>query len=223
VGRRVLIAAAAAVASGCIDWDSLSPERAGDAGRDAGDPVDAGDTIEPDAAAVDAGTDPCVDTTYIASVGFSATQGANRWSYLSTSDLVTYTPAVWVEASMYWISAEEEEVAIARDAGRAAEDLYAVRRWTAPCDGTVTVSGDAHLLDPADPESNGEYVMIRHGGATLWGVPLAEGPPSDASYSGLPAFAVVPGDPVDFVIGSGNDDNTNEWVVFDPTVAFTPP
>jgi hypothetical protein len=150
-------------------------------------------------------------------------QNTTAWSYLSSADLVDLVPATWDPTQMLWIGAGDS--AISRDAARAGTSVHVVRRWSAPCDATVTLSGSARVQAPGPPEgSDGEVVIIRHRDASVWASPIGGPDGYEASYSSVPAFAVSPGDTVDFVVtsGGGEDDAVREWIVFDPTIAFTP-
>ncbi len=96
-----------------------------------------------------------------------------------------------------------------------------VRRWVAPYDGTVAVTG-AVSFDPIPAStpyaSDGVRVAIQRTGTELWSAPLNAG--QTATPTGVDAVAVRAGDALYFRLGSV-DSGARDQVRWDPTITYT--
>ncbi|SMD26223.1 SpvB/TcaC N-terminal domain-containing protein [Kibdelosporangium aridum] len=106
--------------------------------------------------------------------------------------------------------------------------LDSVRRWVAPFDGTVQVTGNVKLLPP--PQSDGSLtdkgdldgvrVAIQHEDTERWSRTINAGDHSEHIPSNVDRFTVQRGQKLYFRVGSRHD-GTNDQVAWDPTITYT--
>jgi hypothetical protein len=151
--------------------------------------------------------------TFKASSDFSGTQRSRSWSYLdSTGTPLLYDPVsrIWKGKEAYlWIWAGGAHPGGTRDA---------VRRWTAPQAGSISITGNVRDSDMRG--GDGVIAIIRKNGALpLWQTTIANGNATGVNFS--LQTSVAAGNTIDFVINrihSYNYDSTT----FDPTIVLTP-
>ncbi|WP_105970589.1 SpvB/TcaC N-terminal domain-containing protein [Streptomyces geranii] len=100
-----------------------------------------------------------------------------------------------------------------------------VRRWTAPYDGTVAVTGGvaleevaAALPEFADPD--GVRVAVQHEDRELWSARIAENDRTERVPEGIDAIEVKRGDQLYFRVGSVFDGAADQ-VAWDPAITYT--
>ncbi|MEU9856258.1 SpvB/TcaC N-terminal domain-containing protein [Streptomyces sp. NPDC047974] len=98
-----------------------------------------------------------------------------------------------------------------------------VRRWTAPYDGTVRVSGGVALKAPATADEgspDGVRVAIQHEDAELWTARIPAGDHDARTPQGVDEITVERGQHLYFRVGSVSD-GTADQVAWDPVVTYT--
>jgi RHS repeat-associated protein len=99
-----------------------------------------------------------------------------------------------------------------------------VRRWTAPSNGTVSITGQVHLLAAAPTSytaADGVRVSVQKNGTELWTTTISN--PRDLTartITGQSAVQVSRGDNIYFRVNS-RDDGRYDAVAFDPTITYT--
>lgn len=149
---------------------------------------------------------------YQASADFSSTQGYQQWSYLdSTGAQLTYDGANsrWQGVETYLI--------IGSGSMHPGKIRDAVRRWTAPENGSVHITGVAR--DTAVTGGDGVIVYIRKNGANLWSATINNGNTVGFSFDVTTSVAV--NDRIDFVVDARSNESYDS-TAFDPTIEFTP-
>lgn len=143
-------------------------------------------------------------TVYSASADFSSTQGP-VWYYKDSSGAnLSWTGTYW--AGTGYLSLWDT-------GGHPGTPLDAMRRWVAPADGSVRVTGTA--LNYSGCGSNGTIVTIKKNGTTLW-TQLVTG---TTSYPYDVSTTVVATDTLDFLINNNGLD-TCDSTQFDPTITL---
>ena len=164
---------------------------------------------------------PGGSTLYVGSTGFSTTQGINQWTYRDSSGpmptLLT-TGQVVIDFGNTWQGGEPSAL-LWSTGGHPGGTRDAIRRWTAPADGTVQLSGVAHIFAPAS--TDGVRIQVKQGTTVLFEQLFG---PNDWSTAGwfLAAVPVTAGSTLDFVINRGGATNSFDATFFDPTIVFTP-
>lgn len=95
----------------------------------------------------------------------------------------------------------------------------AVRRWTAPYDGTIQITGAASLR-AGSPIGDGVRVAIQRGTAELWSATIAAGDTTPKVPDGVSAVPVQAGDRLYFRV-SALEDARDHIVDWDPVVEYT--
>lgn len=153
-------------------------------------------------------------TTYSASAGFSAIQGKNQWYYQKLSggtytNLATYdsTEERWKETTEYpWVSADAQHP----------ENTYdSVRKWVAPGNGTIDISGSVHK---GNNIGDGIVATIKKNDTQLWSAHVTR--TTNVNPTGVTGISVAAGDAIYFIVGkNGNMDNDHTF--WDPTIVYT--
>lgn len=155
--------------------------------------------------------------TYDAATGFSSTQGANQWSYKYSSDLTTYSNMTYNASGTFWEGLDAKVASTWMHPNNAAA---AVRAWTAPSTGSVTVFGTAKK-DPTAANGNGVRVKILKNGTQLWPASgwqtIAATDTTGYAYS-VPT-TVAAGDVIYFVVDS-NGEHSYDTTDFSSTIAY---
>ncbi|TMQ07935.1 MAG: hypothetical protein E6J91_34515, partial [Deltaproteobacteria bacterium] len=95
----------------------------------------------------------------------------------------------------------------------------AVRRWFAPYDGTVQITGAAQLR-AGSPQGDGVRVAIQHNDAELWSATIAAGDTTPKPPVNVSAVPVHAGDRLYFRT-SALDDARDHIVDWDPVIEYT--
>ncbi|MDQ1914703.1 glycosyl hydrolase family 28-related protein [Paenibacillus sp. GD4] len=157
-------------------------------------------------------------TTYTASTGFSDAQGGNAWSYQrlfegSYNDLPHYDAVNkrWQQSAtspVYpWVKGGEMHPANNGDA---------IRKWTAPGNGTIAITGGVRK---GDNNGDGVNASIKKNGLPLWSSLIQSATPVQPTE--VNAVTVAAGDAITFEVnrvGSINNDHT----FWNPVIVFTP-
>ena len=150
--------------------------------------------------------------TFQASVDFSSTQGFRNWYYLYGSG----TPMTFVTDQ--W-KGNETYLLLSADGGHPGNSSDAIRRWTAPQAGSISISGNAS--DANTGCGSGAAVYIKKNSTILWQQAIANGNTTGVNYN--LATTVAAGDNIDFGINRGTDGYWNcDATNFDPTIVLTP-
>lgn len=148
--------------------------------------------------------------TTTASVDFTGTQGTNGWSYKSSDGSnLTWNGSYWAGTDYY--------ISIWEDGMTPGNSTDAVRRYTVPISGAVSITGNAH--DVGGGCGFNAVVSIVKNGVTIWTQTIATG--DTTGYNFNLSDSVVAGDTLDFVLNKGlgySCDSTQ----FDPTITITP-
>lgn len=144
-------------------------------------------------------------TVYSASGQFSGTQGP-IWYYLDSAEtLLTWTGSYWQGTGYLSIW----------DTGAApGNPLDTVRRWVAPADGAVQITGTAENYSGCGG-SNGVNLSIKKNGVTLWSQLVG----ATGTYPYDVSTTVVATDELDFVMNR-NVNDTCDSTRFDPTITL---
>lgn len=96
-----------------------------------------------------------------------------------------------------------------------------VRRWVAPYDGTVAVTGAVRLVEDADrsARADGVRVAVQHESAELWSHQIAATDNDPHGPVGVDAVPVKRGDRLYFRVQSGFD-GTSDRVSWDPQISY---
>lgn len=143
-------------------------------------------------------------TTYSASTDFSSTQGP-IWYYKDSSG----TNLTW--SGSYWYGSGY--LGLWDTGGHPGNPLDAMRRWVAPADGSVRITGTA--LNYSGCATNGTNLTIQKNGATLW----TQFVPGTGTYPYDISTTVVATDTIDFLIDNNGAD-TCDSTQFDPTITL---
>ncbi|MGW1718187.1 SpvB/TcaC N-terminal domain-containing protein [Streptomyces sp. NPDC002156] len=100
-----------------------------------------------------------------------------------------------------------------------------VRRWTAPYDGTVAVTGTVALEEvagalPEFADPDGVRIAVQHEDRELWSARITEGDRTERTPEGVDAIEVKRGDQLYFRVGSVFDGAADQ-VAWDPAVTYT--
>jgi hypothetical protein len=168
-----------------------------------------------------------INTTYVASTGFSSTQGQNQWSYeFEAYDPAPITgdhlnPMTWDSANSRWaktgsfsiVGSNWQHPDINKDSSRV---------WRAPCNGAIHVTGQVRKGDTSG--GNGVLVRVKKNKTTVW--PGGGGWQSIAYNDGT-GYAVdvytsvSAGDRIFFTVNA-NGNISNDTTSWDPRVDFAP-
>ena len=107
-----------------------------------------------------------------------------------------------------------------------------LRRWIAPYNGTISITGNVALLEDISPArasyltADGVRVAIQKNGSELWSAEIGPTDYAARTPSGVGAIAVSKGDRIYFRVGSSfqNDslgDGAYDQVSWDPQVSYT--
>ena len=146
---------------------------------------------------------------YQASVDFSLVQGTRGWSYLDSSG-AALTPDATL--NRWW---QAGSLRLGPTGGHPGATRDAVRRWTAPQDGTAHITGTARDLDSGG--GDGVVVLIRHGATELWRATINNGNTTGVAFD--LTRTIRQGETLDFVI---NRRSNHYWdsTYFDPTITL---
>jgi endonuclease/exonuclease/phosphatase family metal-dependent hydrolase len=160
--------------------------------------------------------------TFVSSTGFSRTQGANQWSYLD-SDLVPMvydevyggawhspTPTSSPAGDWCYVSPTQQHPGPTKDA---------IRRWTAPTTGTVSITGSSRMS--GSNGGDGAIVYIRKNGAWLWGAMVGPGDWKIGKSWALTSITVMAGDVIDTVVHRNGTYFGDEQRI-SQTIEYTP-
>ncbi|MDX2010550.1 MAG: DUF1592 domain-containing protein [Myxococcaceae bacterium] len=148
---------------------------------------------------------------YASTDDFSDAQDRDCWTYLDSGG----ARMAFDNMNARWRKEPDQGAYLWRTGAHPGSTVDAVRRWTAPVDGTVTLSGS--FADADTGGGDGVLVTIRHAGATVFSRDLPNGGSSPFSAT----FAVARGDVVDFVV---NRKTNASWdtTAFTASVALAP-
>lgn len=145
-------------------------------------------------------------TVYSASAQFSGTQGP-IWYYMDSAEtLLSWTGSYWLGTGYLSIW----------DTGAApGTPLDTVRRWVAPSDGSIRITGTSENYSGCSTLSNGSRITIKKNGSTLWSQIVG----STGTYPYDVSTTVAATDEIDFVLNHNGDD-TCDSTRFDPTITL---
>lgn len=153
------------------------------------------------------------NNTYIASADFSGTQGFRQWYYLdSLGNNLTYNSAgsSWGGSGF---------LTIWNVGGHPSTTLDAVRRWDAPDNGTIQITGS--VSDAHGGCGDGVTATIKKDSTTLFTQSLSDGDTTGVTYS--LSTAVTTGQHIDFIINRGPTTNNGcDSTNFNPQIIFIP-
>jgi len=149
---------------------------------------------------------------YVYQSQYSGTQGSGQWSYRDTAgNLLTYNGGtnLWTGAQSY--------MTVWSSGFHPGTTNGTVVRWTAPEDGTATITGSAQKADLAG--GDGITFQVKYGATTLFS--QAIGATDGTAYPYSVSQAMTAGETVDFIVlpGAGN---TNDSTHLNPVIAWVP-
>ena len=155
---------------------------------------------------------PPSSVTYRASVDFSDAQGFRSWSYLyGAGTQMTFSAGSW--------HGNEQYLELYGNGGHPGNVSDAIRRWTAPQGGTLTITGTA--FDQNTGCGSGATIYVKKNATVLWQQTLANGNTTGIAFN--LTQTVVTGDNIDFGINRGPDNVWNcDSTGFDPTIVLAP-
>lgn len=153
-------------------------------------------------------------TPYVASAGFSDSQGTNQWRYQewngsSYTDMTDYQAngGVWKGSQPY----------VLIGAGTQHPDAYdSVRTWVAPTSGTIVVTGTARM---GGSGGDGVNVTVKKGNDVLWGPNAIDGSDTDSGVSHDFQVSVNAGDRLYFIVNR-NGNNYYDATLWNPVVTM---
>lgn len=147
---------------------------------------------------------------YRASADFSGNQGYKNWYYQDDNgNSLTYDPA-----NSRWQGTQSNH-ALWKDGGHPGTSRAARRRWIAPIDGTIRITGN--VKDTDSRGGDGVRVLIRKNGNTFWDRIIQN---SDITgYNFDLTKTINAGDKIDFTINPRSNNN-NDSTYFDPMITY---
>ena len=157
---------------------------------------------------------PTVDykCTYRSDWDFSNVQGTRGWRFLESSGrLMTFDPAEYI-----WKGAETDSF-IAPISVHPGSDVDVIRRWTAPKEGSIRVSGSARGWHTGC-DGAGVHVIILKNDTILWDQTIPEN--STTAFGFDLTVSVGASDRIDFSANSESSDNGCAMTKFHPTITY---
>jgi RHS repeat-associated protein len=162
-------------------------------------------------------------TSYIASAGFSGTQGQNQWRYqYSTNGEASFSDMTYDSANARWNGSEINCTLWAAVQHPGTSVCDSVRTWVAPSAGTVTLAANGPIsLATGSGQSPGVQIRVLKNGTQIW-------PASGwqlLNHGGSLAFPaltlnVSSGDQLHFVLAQIGGSNQCDSTTWDPQVDF---
>jgi hypothetical protein len=162
---------------------------------------------------------PVGSTLFAASADYATTQGENQWTYRDSNGpmaTVLTSGQVVNDFGPTWQGGEPYTLLWATG-GHPGSAGDVIRRWTAPADGMVQITGVAHIYGAGI--TDGVRVQVKQGDAVLHERLFANGDWSTADWD--LSLAVTGGTTLDFVINRVGH-NIGDATAFDPAILFTP-
>lgn len=160
---------------------------------------------------------PC---TFLASVGFSATEGQNQWNYQFSQDQETTLAAMTYDSvNTQWQGAEGGCLIGATWQHPGPSLCDSVRTWVAPAAGTVTLTANGLISVDTNcagsTNTAGVQIRVLHNGVQLWPTTGWQVIPNGGTFS-FPAvtLSVHAADQIHFVVahaGSNNECDATFW------------
>lgn len=158
-----------------------------------------------------------MDARFIASSGFSSTQGSNQWSYEQKSGS-TFSAMSWDAANRRWKGTAADT--LVGGAWQHPDTQDSVRTWTAPTAGSILVAGTPRKSSTAIG-GDGVNVAIFKNGTQVWPASgwTAIGPSNTGGVSHELSLTVAAGDKIRFIVNAGatKTADTTHW---DPLVQY---
>jgi hypothetical protein len=148
---------------------------------------------------------------YASTDDFSDAQGRDCWAYLDSGG----ARMAFDNMNARWRKEPDQGAYLWRTGAHPGSTVDAVRRWTAPVDGTVALSGSFADVDPGG--GDGVLVSIRHGAASVFSRDL----PNGGSTPFTVTLTVARGDVVDFVVNRKANPSYDS-TAFTASLGFTP-
>ena len=151
--------------------------------------------------------------TYSASAGFSGVQGSNGWYYQEYNG-IDYVDLAWDAANSRW-QGGATYLHIFADACHPERGLDVVRKWIAPDDGVIMITGEVNRTSSS---GDGIFASIRKNVAVLWSETVLPG--TLATPIGVDAISVGAGDSIYFIVNR-NATTTSDHTGWNPTIEFS--
>ncbi|MEO8705686.1 MAG: endonuclease/exonuclease/phosphatase family protein [Kofleriaceae bacterium] len=152
--------------------------------------------------------------------GYSTTQGANQWSYLDSDNVYMVNDALYAgnawhsttPASGDWcyVSSTQQHPGSTKDA---------IRRWTAPTTGTVSITGSSRMTGVNG--GDGAIVYLKKNGVWLYGGVVAANDWKIGKSWALTSIPVMAGDVIDTVVNRNTTYYGDEQRITQ-TIQYTP-
>lgn len=151
--------------------------------------------------------------TYSASADFSSVQGAKSW-YYQEHDGTDYSNLTWDGVNNRW-QGTKTFLRVFVNASHPEVGLDAVRKWVAPDDGVVTITGD---VNRSSASGDGVVASIRKNATNLWSNTVLPGIP--VTPTGVENISVSGGDAIYFLVNR-NLTATSDYTAWNPTIKFS--
>jgi beta-lactamase superfamily II metal-dependent hydrolase len=161
---------------------------------------------------------PPPDHVFSASNDFGSSQGFRGWYYEACAN-GTYSPLVWRNTDSSW----QKEISGWAPPGLWAAHAHpaygeaAVRKWTAPRSGIISISGEVYKVNTGG--GDGVTASISKNGITLWERNIAYNDGTGYTYN-LTDIVIYEGETVLFTL-SENINDLHDLTFFDPTIIYT--
>lgn len=166
---------------------------------------------------------PC---TFLASTGFSTTQGQNQWDYLFSVDQeTTFAPMTYDSATNLWQGGETDCLVSTNWQHPGPSQCDSARTWVAPDSGSVTLTANGDIsVDTNCPNStntNGVQIRVLLNGVQLWPATGWQTIPNGGTFS-FPSVttSVQVADQIQFVVAHASITNECDATTWDPLVTL---
>ena len=122
-----------------------------------------------------AASESSAEEVYQALEDFSSVQGTRGWTYRDS----TGAAMTWDATNRRW-KGPQSYLILGPGWGHPGSTRDAVRRWTAPEDGSAHITGTASDADPGG--GDGVVVSIRHGATVIWQATINNGNTTGVAY-----------------------------------------
>ena len=160
---------------------------------------------------------PC---TFLASTGFSTTQGQNQWDYLFSVDQeTTFAPMTYDSATNLWQGGETDCLVSTNWQHPGPSQCDSARTWVAPDSGSVTLTANGDISVATNctgsTNTNGVQIRVLLNGVQIWPATGWQAIPNGGTFS-FPSVtaSVQAADQIQFVVahvGPNNECDSTTW------------
>lgn len=166
---------------------------------------------------------PC---TFLASTGFSTTQGQNQWNYQFSLDQETTFANMTFDSTNNWWQGGETDCLVSSNWQHPGPSLCdSARTWLAPVGGSVTLTANGAISVttncPNSTNTTGVQIRVLLNGVQLWPATGWQTIPNGGSFS-FPSVttSVQVADQIQFVVAHASITNECDATTWDPLVTL---